>query len=153
MARGAETTRNLASRRPGPDNQGLRATGIQLEEYGSYLLGTERPTQMPPNSGESPARGDHPRATLQDCVTVPVSASGSGGQLTEFAGNCQAPQVRKATASPPPGLSLRAGRALAAGRIAGPGGAEWSFPTLGRLARFLVPPFQYPRTRLPVTRI
>ena len=57
------TLKRLGSRhRPSPTTKGCRATGVQLEEYDSDLLGTERPTRMPPDSQESPARGTHPRA-------------------------------------------------------------------------------------------
>ncbi len=39
---------------PPPDNQGIRGPpDVQLEEYDSDLLGAEKPTRMPPDSGKS----------------------------------------------------------------------------------------------------
>jgi hypothetical protein len=56
---------------PPPDNQGafVGFSSVQLEEYDSDLLGTERPTRMPPDSGEfrreASARGSHGTASAR----------------------------------------------------------------------------------------
>ena len=88
---GPGTTQNTASAARKPR---APAAGVQLEEYDSDLLGTHRPTRMPPGLTQSPRREAPNRAGT--CSVSPRV----GPPATN-----EAPLARR-TAAPPPQTSL-----------------------------------------------